>query len=71
MGLVLAKKARSFDKKSYDKLRYGAYILLTAGDVTSLRDYGYNRRDFLAVMSFLDGCLKIHWAWKSKKPWHN
>ena len=56
--LFLAKKARSFDKKSYDKLRYGAYILLTAGDVTSLKDYGYNRRDFLAVMSFLDGCFK-------------
>ena len=54
----LAKNASNLDKKSFDKLRYGSYILLTAGDVTALRDYGYNRRDFLAVMSFLDGCFK-------------
>ena len=46
------------DKKSYDKLRYGVHIAMTNSDLTVLKDYGYNKREFLAVLSFIDGCLK-------------
>jgi hypothetical protein len=33
-------------------------MILTSNDLTSLKDYGYSRRDFLAVMSFIDQCIK-------------
>jgi hypothetical protein len=52
------QKAGSLDKKSYDKLRYGIHIAMTNPDLTTLRDYGYSKRDFLAVLSFIDGCMK-------------
>ena len=46
------------DKKSYDRLRYGIHIAMTNNDLTSLRDYGYSKREVLAVLSFIDGCFK-------------
>jgi hypothetical protein len=46
------------NKKSFDKLRYGVHIAMTNSDLTVLKDYGYNKRDFLAVLSFIDGCFK-------------
>jgi hypothetical protein len=54
----LHKAAGNLDKKNLDKLRFGSYMILTSNDLTVLKDYGYNRRDFLAVMSFIDQCLK-------------
>jgi hypothetical protein len=54
----LQKAAGNLDKKNLNKLRFGSYMILTSNDLTSLKDYGYNRRDFLAVMSFVDQCLK-------------
>ncbi len=48
----------SEDKKTFDRLKFGTYMVLTSNDLTTLKDYGYNRRDFLAVMSCLDGCFK-------------
>ena len=41
-------------KRSFDKLRYGVHIAMTNSDLTVLKDYGYNKRDFLAVLSFID-----------------
>ena len=52
------KMAKSLNKKSYDKLRYGVHIAMTNNDLTVLKDYGYGKRDFLAVLSFIDGCFK-------------
>jgi hypothetical protein len=54
----LNRVAGHLEKKHFDRLKYGTYMLLTSNDMTILKDYGYNRRDFLAVMSFLDGCFK-------------
>lgn len=54
--------AGHLDKKNFDRLKYGTYMLLTSNDLTSLKDYGYSRRDFLAVMSFLDDCFKTPMA---------
>jgi hypothetical protein len=33
-------------------------MLLASDDMRILADYGYNKRDFLAVLSFLDNCFK-------------
>jgi len=52
------KMAKALSKRSYDKLRYGVHIAMTNSDLTILKDYGYNKRDFLAVLSFIDGCFK-------------
>ena len=54
----LVRKAGYLDKKSFDKLRFGSYILLSSNDLGVLSNYGFNRRDFLAVMSFLDSFSK-------------
>ena len=54
----LAHKAGYLDKKSFDKLRFGSYILLSSNNLGVLSDYGFNRRDFLAVMAFLDSFSK-------------
>jgi hypothetical protein len=54
----LNRRAGYLDKKSFDKLKFGTYILLSSNDLGALSDYGYGRRDFLAVMSFLDSCSK-------------
>jgi hypothetical protein len=45
-------------KKDYDRLQYGIHIALTNDDLTTLKDYGYNRRDVMAVLSFVDSCFK-------------
>lgn len=55
IGQKLSKK---LEKKSFDKLRYGVHIAMTNSDLTVLKDYGYNKRDFLAVLSFIDSCFK-------------
>jgi len=54
----LDKMAGNLDKKSRDKLRFGAYMLLTSNDTSILSDYGYSRRDFLAVLSYIDKFFK-------------
>jgi hypothetical protein len=56
--LFLKKTAGNLNKKDFNRLRHGTYILLTSSDLTELVNYGYNRREFLAVMSYLDGCTK-------------
>jgi hypothetical protein len=54
----LSRSAGYLDKKSFDKLKFGTYILLSSDDLGVLSDYGYSRRDFLAVLSFLDSFSK-------------
>ena len=54
----LQKKAGHLDPKSYERLKYGSYMLLTSNDISVLKDYGYNRRDFLAILSFIDECFR-------------
>lgn len=63
----LKKVAGNLDKKSLDRLRFGAYMLLTSNDLTVLSNYGYNRRDFLAVMSYIDSYFKKPLALDLKK----
>jgi len=50
----LKNSSGKINKKAYDKLRYGVHMALTNNDLTSLKDYGYSKRDFLAVLSFID-----------------
>jgi hypothetical protein len=54
----LKKTAKDMDRKNFEKLRFGTYMILTSKDLTALADYGYNRRDFLAIMSYLDKNFK-------------
>jgi hypothetical protein len=54
----LLKFAGDINPKDFKKLKFGTYMILTSNDLKSLADYGYNRRDFLAVMSCLDSCFK-------------
>lgn len=54
----LKKTAKNIDKKNFNKLRLGTYMILTSNDLTTLATYGFNRRDFLAVMSYIDKCFK-------------
>jgi hypothetical protein len=54
----LQKTAGKLSKANFDKLRFGTYMLLSSNDMTVLSDYGYKKRDFLAVMSSLDNCFK-------------
>lgn len=53
----LKSKTATLKKKDFDRLRYGTYIMLTNNDPTILADYGYNKRDFMACISFLDNNL--------------
>ena len=48
------KTAGNLDEKAFNKLKYGAHILLTRNKPTVLADYGFGKRDFLAVLSYLD-----------------
>lgn len=50
----IKQSAGNLDKGSFDKLRHGSHIALTSTDPTILKDYGYSKRDFLAVLSFID-----------------
>jgi hypothetical protein len=54
----LQKKAGNLNKNQFNRLRFGTYMLLASDDMKVLADYGYNKRDFLAVMSCLDNCFK-------------
>jgi len=54
----LRRAASNLDKKSFDKLKFGTYMILNSNDLTVMSDYGYDRRDFLAVMSFIDQRFK-------------
>ncbi|RKY81458.1 hypothetical protein DRQ07_03985 [candidate division KSB1 bacterium] len=63
----LHKFSQNLNKKNFDKLKFGTYMVLTGSDLTSLVDYGYNKRDFLAVMSFIDNCFKKPLSIKIKK----
>lgn len=63
----LKKSAGHLDEKNFYKLKFGTYMLLTGNDMTALKDYGYNRRDFLAVLSSLDGCFKRPLSLEIKK----
>ena len=56
--VFLKKTAGNLNSKDFSKLRHGTYILLTSSDLTELKKYGYNKREFLAVMSYLDQCTK-------------
>ena len=51
-------KLGNMDKKSFDRLRYGVHMAMTNSDLTVLKDYGYTKRDMVAVLSFLDSCQK-------------
>lgn len=54
----LQKSAKKFSKKNFNKLKYGTHMILSSNDLTILADYGYNRREFLAIMSYLDKFFK-------------
>jgi hypothetical protein len=54
----LQKTAGKLNKDQFNKLRFGTYMLLASDDMRVLADYGYNKRDFLAVLSCLDNCFK-------------
>ena len=54
----IKQRIGNVDKKTFDRLRYGVHIAMTNSDLTTLKDYGYTRRDLIAVLSFLDSCLK-------------
>jgi hypothetical protein len=40
---------------------------MTNADLTLLNEYGYKKREFLAVLSFIDGCMKNPLPIKVKK----
>jgi hypothetical protein len=54
----LKKTANGLNKENFDRLKFGTFIILNSDDPKVLSSYGYNRRDFLAVMSYLDQCFK-------------
>jgi len=54
----LTRFAGKLSSNDFKKLKFGTYMVLTSNDLKSLAEYGYNRRDFLAVMSCLDSCFK-------------
>jgi hypothetical protein len=54
----IKQRIGSVNKKTYDRLRYGVHMAMTNSDLTILKDYGYTKRDLVAVLSFLDSCLK-------------
>ena len=63
----LKKTTRGLNKENYDRLKFGSFIILNSDDPKILSDYGYKRRDFLAVMSYLDQCFKNPLPMKIKK----
>jgi hypothetical protein len=54
----LQKSAGKLSKGNFDKLRFGTYMLLSSNNMSILADYGYKKRDFLAVISCLDNCFR-------------
>jgi len=63
----VCQRIGSLNKSDYDRLRYGVHIAMTNTDLTVLKDYGYTKRDFLAVLSFIDSCFKIQLPVSVKK----
>jgi hypothetical protein len=63
----IQQRVGSIDKKSFDRLRYGVHIAMTNNDLTCLKDYGYSKREFLAVLSFIDSCKRIPLPTQVKK----
>lgn len=63
----VSQRIGSLNKRDYDKLRYGVHIAMTNTDLTVLKDYGYSKRDFLAVLSFIDNCFKTQLPMTVKK----
>jgi len=63
----ITQSVGNIDKKSFDKLRHGSHIVLTSSDPTVLKDYGYTKRDFLAVLSFIDSHTTNPLTFKIKK----
>ena len=63
----VSQRIGSLNKRDYDKLRYGVHIAMTNTDLTVLKDYGYSKRDFLAVLSFIDSCFKVQLPMAVKK----
>lgn len=51
----LKKTCKNVTKTNFNKLRYGTFILLTSNDPGTLKEYGYDKRSFLGVVSYLDG----------------
>jgi len=54
----LKETTSGLSKEKYNRLKFGSFIMLNSDDPKILADYGYKRRDFLAVMSYLDRCFK-------------
>ena len=54
----LRKTAKNISEESFKKLRFGTYMILTSNDLTCLAQYGFNRREFLAVLSYIDQRFK-------------
>ena len=63
----LRKTTSGLSKENYDRLKFGSFIILNSNDPKILASYGYNRRDFLAVMSYIDQCFKNPLPVKVKK----
>lgn len=63
----LEKTTNGLSKENYDRLKFGTFIILNSEDPKVLVDYGYRRRDFLAVMSYLDKCFKNPLSMNVKK----
>ena len=63
----VSQRIGSLKKGDYDKLRYGVHIAMTNTDLTVLKNYGYSKRDFLAVLSFIDTCFKAQLPMVVKK----
>ena len=47
-------RAGTITRRDFDRLRYGTYIILASKDLSLLADYGYRKRDFLALLAYLD-----------------
>ena len=56
IGSHLAKllKEKRITQKEFERLRYGSYMVLASKDLAMLANYGYKKRDFLALLSYLD-----------------
>lgn len=50
----LKRTAGTLHGADFDKLRYGTWMLMTSRDAGKLAEYGFKKRDFLAVLSYLD-----------------
>ena len=63
----LKRTAGNLPKEQFEKLRFGTYTILNEGDLTRLSKHGYSKRDFLAVLSYMDNLYKKPLAAPIKK----